>query len=208
MLIAGTFINSWFSIKQFIVGIVSALAIDGILYGIISMDCGNSFWRGFANFINEEWSVTIAMESVTTILLFGVTLSILAVLKSRNKNNISAKVIQMAKQYGVEIQFAEKEYFTDEAWEKINNLKHREDGSTISDIKTGREIHNGFMVGIDGKEFPLKKTKKRADHLDDNLKIIRELKPRNEKSAIKGIKQISNYNAIMGGNYRLILILY
>lgn len=208
MLIAGTFINSWFSIKQFIVGIVSALAIDGILYGIISMDCGNSFWRGFANFINEEWSVTIAMESVTTILLFGVTLSILAVLKSRNKNNISAKVIQMAKQYGVEIQFAEKEYFTDEAWEKINNLKHREDGSTISDLKTGREIHNGFMVDIKGKELRLPGSKKRADHLDKNLKIIRELKPRNEKSAIKGIKQISNYNAIMGGNYRLILILY
>lgn len=110
---------------------------------------------------------------------------------------------------GVQVERAKKSDFTRESWERIKSLEHKADGSTISSLKDGRAIHNGFKVESSGfgKEL-CKKGIGRFDYFDETAKIIYELKPNNAWSVKRGITQLHRYNVGMGGGYKLVLILY
>ncbi len=109
---------------------------------------------------------------------------------------------------GVEIQHAQQSDFTPEAWERIQSLNHRADGSTISTMTDGRFIHTGFKTsqGL-GKELT-KPGVGRFDYINMTKKIIYELKPNNAWSITRGIRQLHRYNVGMGGGYKLVLVLY
>ena len=106
---------------------------------------------------------------------------------------------------GVEIRRVSREDFTDEAWARIQSLKHKPDGSTVSSLKDGYFIHKGYKVDIPGKEGPVKGAW-RADFLTD--KIIYELKPNNANSIRRGIAQLHRYNNALDGAHKLILVVY
>ena len=115
---------------------------------------------------------------------------------------------------GVEIRHAQYSDFTDEAWEKINNISHDANGNTISSLSEGNAIHKGFMVGQRGSVAGggLKGGRGYFDGFDDFNKIIYELKPNNPASINKGIAQLKRYQNVMiaqgKGSYKLVLVLY
>ena len=109
---------------------------------------------------------------------------------------------------GVKIRKATE--FTKEAQNLIDSLDHA-DGITKSTADIGKKIHKGYKTGYDGipgmfKEY--RHGKYRFDFLDDNNKIIYELKPNNPRSIRQGIKQLKRYNEALGGGYTLILEWY
>ena len=108
---------------------------------------------------------------------------------------------------GVEIQLAQQSDFTPEAWDRIQSLQHRADGSTISSLRDGRFIHKGFKTEFlnNGKEAIIKGYG-RVDCIIGNT--LYELKPNNAWSIMRGIAQLHRYNVGMGGGYKLVLVLY
>ena len=108
---------------------------------------------------------------------------------------------------GVEIQKATKGNFTSEAWDEIQSLPRDANGNTVSNLKSGKKIHHGFMTKYagKGKEFSIPNVG-RADAVIGNT--IYELKPNNPISISKGIHQLQRYNNGLGGAYIMILIVY
>ena len=50
--------------------------------------------------------------------------------------------------------------------------------------------------------------KYRYDGINKLTKSLYELKPYNLHSARRGVKQIINYNDVLGGGYKMIIVLY
>lgn len=68
----------------------------------------------------------------------------------------------------------------------------------------GTNLHTLFMKNgrrIDG-------TRLRVDGINEITKTIYELKPFNRRNIRKGVKQITNYNELLGGGYKMIIVLY
>ena len=129
-------------------------------------------------------------------------------------NNASRRLFRqykkMAAKEGIKLQKINRDDFTEEALEIIDKLKHKKDGSTISSLKDGRDIHNGYKIDMKGKgkEHLAGNSRKKMDFYDETNHVIKELKPMNYKSVIKGIKQLKTYDALVGGTNKLILIVY
>lgn len=129
-------------------------------------------------------------------------------------NNASRRLFRqckkMAAKEGIVLQKINRDDFTEEALEIIDNLEHKKDGSTISSLKDGRDIHNGYKIDMkgQGKEHLAGNSRKKMDFYDNPNNTIYELKPMNYKSVIKGIKQLKTYDALVGGTNKLILIVY
>ena len=51
-------------------------------------------------------------------------------------------------------------------------------------------------------------TRKRVDGINEITKSIFELKPYNLHSARRGVKQIINYNDLLGGGFNMVIVLY
>ena len=56
-----------------LVGVAVTLVIGGILAGIQSQKRGKGFWNAFANYLNENWAQTLAVEMIMYLVSFGVT---------------------------------------------------------------------------------------------------------------------------------------
>ena len=97
--------------------------------------------------------------------------------------------------------------FAKDGLDIAKGLNKTKEGFTISNKLDGIRIHKSFMnngtgiVSSTGKKY-------RLDELDDVKDIIFELKPGNPSSAKRGVKQILNYNSVMGGGYKLVLVFY
>lgn len=77
-------------------------------------------------------------------------------------------------------------------------------GLTITDHVKGTKLHTLFM----GNGARIAGTRLRVDGLDDVAKRVYELKPLNRRNFRKGVKQIRNYNDLLGGGYEMILVFY
>ena len=72
----------------------------------------------------------------------------------------------------------------------------------------GTKLHKLFMSN--GDKIVDKATQKiyRYDGINKLTKSLYELKPYNLHSARRGVKQIINYNDVLGGGYKMIIVLY
>ena len=68
----------------------------------------------------------------------------------------------------------------------------------------GTNLHTLFMKN--GKT--IKNTRKRVDGINPLTKTIYELKPFNKRGIKKSVKQISNYNDLLGGGFKMIIVVY
>ena len=75
---------------------------------------------------------------------------------------------------------------------------------TVSNHVDGTKLHTMFMKN--GKT--IKNTRKRVDGINEITKSIFELKPYNVHSARRGVKQIINYNDLLGGEFKMIIVFY
>ena len=75
---------------------------------------------------------------------------------------------------------------------------------TVSNHVDGTKLHTMFMKN--GKTIA--NTRKRVDGINEITKSIFELKPYNVHSARRGVKQIINYNDLLGGGFKMIIVLY
>ena len=105
------------------------------------------------------------------------------------------------------IRRANKLDFVDDGWDLVQGLNRTDDGFTISNAIIGTNIHSKFMGG--GRVI---NRFNKVDGIDDTLKIIYELKPYNNRSISRGIKQLYRYqNAAFqkyGVIYRMVLVVY
>ena len=104
------------------------------------------------------------------------------------------------------IRIANQMDFIDNGWDLVQGLKRAENGFTISNVSVGKQIHNTFMSPFKINAHNI------ADGVDDISKTIYELKPYNNRSIRKGIKQLYRYqNAAFekyGVLYDMVLVLY
>ena len=56
-----------------LVSVGATLVIGGLFAGRQSQKRGKGFWNGFANYINENWAQTLAVEMIMYLVSFGVT---------------------------------------------------------------------------------------------------------------------------------------
>ena len=68
----------------------------------------------------------------------------------------------------------------------------------------GTNLHTLFM----GNGKTIADTRKRVDGINEITKSIFELKPYNLHSARRGVKQIINYNDLLGGGFKMVIVLY
>jgi len=120
------------------------------------------------------------------------------------------KALAKAKEAGIEVEsyMGHIDDFSDEALDYLGKVKHRANGTTISDPVTGTRIHSGFMGGNKGKTFIHKLSKKtfRYDGLKDG--VLYELKPFTAKNIRAAVNQMKNYKKGLDGIKRMVLILY
>ena len=68
----------------------------------------------------------------------------------------------------------------------------------------GTKLHKLFM----DNGTPIMGTRLRVDRLNELTNTVFELKPYNIQNARKGVKQILNYNDVLGGGYKMVIVLY
>lgn len=56
-----------------VAGIGLSLGVGGLIGGIRSRKQGNSFWAGFTEYINENWSQTVAISMAIALISFGIS---------------------------------------------------------------------------------------------------------------------------------------
>ena len=68
----------------------------------------------------------------------------------------------------------------------------------------GTNLHTLFMKN----EKTIKNTRKRVDGINTLTKTIYELKAFNKRGIKKSVKQILNYNDLLGGGFKMIIVVY
>ena len=108
----------------------------------------------------------------------------------------------------VTLKFAKATEYVDsfiDKGEALEGIQHVGKHSlTITDHLKGTKLHTLFM----GNGARIAGTRLRVDGLDDVSKRVYELKPLNRRNFRKGVKQICNYNDLLGGGYEMILVFY
>ena len=178
--------------------------------GLQARENGDPFWQSFGNYLNENWSQTLAVSMAVFIVICGVSLAYHAYFTPNEEQ--AAKTVTES---GVEIQKATKGNFTSEAWDEIQSLPRDANGNTVSDLKSGKKIHHGFMKNAQngsikgggshgGRGF--------FDGYNEYKKIVYELKPNNPASIKRGIAQLQRYQRALiaqgKGVHKLILVVY
>ena len=120
---------------------------------------------------------------------------------------IAYKAAKSAKHVSGAVKIKKAKDFTTEARAVVKSLD-RSAGYTKSSLSAGREIHNGYKIGVEGaKEYRGIKGM-RPDFVDFKNATIYELKPNNPRSINQGIKQLQKYNKALGGGFNMVLELY
>lgn len=193
-----------FGIGMFNAGLGAAISgaiVGGLIGGIISAIQGNGFFKGFA-----DSAITGFVDGFTAgAILYCVSSAVSAISKSiKAANQTSIKVDGQT----IKLQNANKADFTDDAWKEIQSLTKAQNGETISNMASGRKIHQGYKSGMAGKEQWLKSGTGRMDYFDKAKNVIYELKPKNAKSITKGAQQLIRYNRKYSNLCKLVLVLY
>ena len=126
-----------FGIGMFNAGLgaaISGAVIGGLIGGIISAIQGNGFFKGFA-----DSAITGFVDGFTAgAILYCVSSAVSAISKSiKAANQTSIKVDGQT----IKLQNANKADFTDDAWKEIQSLTKAQNGETISNMASGRKIH-------------------------------------------------------------------
>ena len=120
----------------------------------------------------------------------------------------------------IKIYEAQREDFTDEAWQEIQSLRHNANGETISNLASGKKIHKGFKVNAYGETTGISipgggrtaGSYGYTDAFDSITNTIFELKPNNARAIKAGIKQLKRYfkayKLEKGITVQLVLIVY
>lgn len=176
------------------------------------MSRGKGFWRGFENYINNEWALNVTVTAILIFVCLSVTFSRASTLESAINESIVTEEIP--------IRMVDESNLSKEGLEIVNGLEHDANGNTISSMAKGREIHKQFMLNDRGKPTGIEiKGGGRAagrsgftDGYDPVTKTIYELKPNNPASIRPGIRQLHRYakayEAIYGFRPNLVLVLY
>ena len=178
---------------RYIIGVLSATAVSVFFAALSGQSLGVAAAYGFVD--------AVFLGGIFEFVSTGINALKVGV------RSIKSTAPQPVIKDGVEIRHAQYSDFTDEAWERINNISHDANGNTISSLNEGNAIHKGFMVGGAGKEFKIANVG-RVDYLDIKQSIIYELKPNNLRSISRGIRQLHKYNQALGGNYKMVLVIY
>ena len=185
---------------RYIIGVLSATAVSVFFAALSGQSLGAAAAYGFVD--------AVFLGGIFEFVSAGINALKVGI------RSIKSTAPQPVIRDGVEIRHAQHSDFTDEAWEKINNISHDVNGNTISSLNEGNAIHKGFMVGQRGSVAGggLKGGRGYFDGFDDFNKIIYELKPNNPASINKGIAQLKRYQNVMiaqgKGSYKLVLVLY
>ena len=169
------------------------------------------FILGVMDFIDDpSWSKAgwLALDLVLALLPVIPALSSTRHLNKVDDGLDAIKAVNAVNNFtdaGGVIRRANQADFTADAWKTINGMDNVND-FTKSSMTAGREVHKGFMMGP-GKEF-FASGVGRMDYFDEAAGIIFELKPFNPDGVRTGIRQLNRYNDLLGGSYKMVLILY
>ena len=78
------------------IGVTVSLGVGGIIAGYRSQKEGTGFWDGFTEYINENWSQTVAISFATAMLVYGVVCTISAIRTAVANKQLANSVIQPA----------------------------------------------------------------------------------------------------------------
>lgn len=189
---------------NFFIDTYITILFGGTITGIVSAKQGNSFFSGFYNYINNELSKDITITSIInfSIGVFGL------VSYSIRKSFIDDDIFMLCRENGIEVRKVRLNDIEYDAWITINEKNKRFFKATKSSLKDGLFIHKGYKVNFEGKEFAIFDTAKRIDFYNAKSRTIFELKPNNLKSVQRGIKQLLEYDRLLGGGNKLVLVLY
>lgn len=191
---------------------IGILALGGAIAGFSSMSRGKGFWRGFENYINNEWALNVAIVAILVCLSVCITFS--------RASTLEASINQSVVPEETSIVMADERYLSKKGLDIAESLGHDANGNTISSISKGKEIHNQFMLNEAGKPNGIRidgagRVVGRSgftDGYDPVTKTIYELKPNNPASIKLGIRQLHRYakayEAIYGFKPNLVLVLY
>lgn len=70
-LIVAIFTQTWGMYLIALGSVAATLVVVGIITGILSKKVGKGFWNGFANYLNENWAQTLAIEMAIFIVIVG-----------------------------------------------------------------------------------------------------------------------------------------
>ncbi len=193
-----------------LLGVAITLLIGAAIAGLIAIDNGDPFWDSFLDYLNDNWSQTLAVSMAVFIAVYGISLSYHTYYTPNDEH--AAKTVTES---GVEIQKATKGNFTSEAWDEIQSLPRDANGNTVSNLKSGRKIHYGFMKDAQGSHISGGGShggKGYFDGYNKARKIVYELKPNNPASIKRGIAQLQRYQRALiaqgKGVHKLILVVY
>ena len=183
--------------------------IGATVAGLQARENGDPFWQSFGNYLNENWAQTLAISMAVFIIICGISLAYHAYFTPNEEQ--AAKTVTES---GVEIQKATKGDFTSEAWDEIHSLPRDANGNTVSNLKSGRKIHHGFMTKNRGDVIGggAHGGKGYFDGYNKIQKVVYELKPNNPASIKRGISQLQRYQRALiaqgKGVHKLILVVY
>ena len=192
-----------------LLGVAITLLIGAAIAGLIAIDSGDPFWDSFLDYLHENWSQTLAVSMAVFIAVYGISLSYHTYYTPNDEH--AAKTVTES---GVEIQKATKGDFTSEAWDEIQSLPRDANGNTVSNLKSGKKIHHGFMTKNRGDVIGggAHGGKGYFDGYNKIQKVVYELKPNNPASIKRGISQLQRYQRALiaqgKGVHKLILVVY
>lgn len=78
---------------QILMGIGLSLGVGGLVAGLRSHNQGNSFWDGFINYINENWSQEVIVTIIIVMVSLGIQFAV-AGIKAKIAAKASAKAVK------------------------------------------------------------------------------------------------------------------
>ena len=82
------------------IGVGITLGIGGAIAGYRSRKQGSGFWEGFGNYINENWSQTVAISYIIAMLSFGVSQAVAAVRNAIANKQLANAITQPSSEIG------------------------------------------------------------------------------------------------------------
>ncbi len=74
-----------------LVGVAASLLTGATVSGLYARENGNPFWRTFGNYLNDNWSQTLAVSMAVFIIIYGVTNAYQAFSQLGNKNTCNSQ---------------------------------------------------------------------------------------------------------------------
>ena len=118
----------------FIALVASSFAVGMAIAGLISMSEGNSILRGFGNFLNENWSQTLAITSIVAIATIGIQTISYAISNASVDDTIIMDITGSGKHGSYDISFKSGKHYIGKGSQKRMWTSATEKASLYEDV--------------------------------------------------------------------------